>query len=171
MPKVKSDDSGVAAAASSSTKEDTADVDVDRLLYRCPIASPISSDRPKLTKKLYSLIHKAVTADKKRGIVKGIKDVTKVIRKNKAGTATAGGCIVVLGADVSPYDVVSHFPVLLEEKSIPFVWVPSRSDLGQATHCRRATSVVLLKSTADNKESFDKCVAALQELASSAASE
>ncbi len=142
------------------------EVDVDRLLYRCPIATPISSDKPKLTKKLYSLIYKAVSADKKRGIIKGIKDVTKVVRKNKAGN-----CLVVLGADVSPFDVVSHFPVLLEEKKIPFVWVPSRADLGQATHCRRATSVVLLKSTEENKATFEKCTEAIKELASTGVEE
>lgn len=142
------------------------EVDVDRLLYRCPIAEPISSNKPKLTKKLYSLIYKAVTADKKKGIIKGIKDVTKVIRKNKSGN-----CLVVLGADVSPFDVVSHFPVLLEEKKIPFVWVPSRADLGQATHCRRATSVVLLKATEENKSSFEKCTEAIQELSSTGVEE
>jgi H/ACA ribonucleoprotein complex subunit 2 len=162
MPKATKGEEGAAVAAAADNAAGAEEADVDRLLYRCPIASPISSDKPKLTKKLYSLIHKAVTADKKRGISKGIKEVTKVIRKNKAGAA--GSCLVVLGADVSPYDVVAHFPVLLEEKSIPYVWVPSRSDLGQATHCRRATSVVLLRSTAENKESFDKCVQAIQEL-------
>ena len=151
---------------SEPTTKEEVEVDVDRLLYRCPIAQPISSDKPKLTKKLYSLIYKAVTADKKRGIIKGIKDVTKVVRKGKAGSS-----IVVLGADVSPFDVVSHFPVLLEEKKIPFVWVPSRADLGQATHCRRATSVVLLKATSENQSSFDKCVAAIQELGAEGAVE
>ena len=153
---------GKAEARASQEPTETAEVDVDRLLYRCPIAKPISSDRPKLTKKLYSLIYKAVSADKKRGIIKGIKDVTKLVRKGKSGT-----CIVVLGADVSPYDVVSHFPVLLEEKNIPYIWVPSRADLGQATHCRRATSVVLLKSTPDNAASFEKCAAAIAELSGS----
>jgi H/ACA ribonucleoprotein complex subunit 2 len=153
-----------AAAEAAATAPAAEELDVDRLLYRCPIARPISSDRPKLTKKLYSLIHKAVEADKRRGITKGIKDVTKLVRKGKA----AGG-LIVLGADVSPFDVVSHFPVLLEQKGIPYVWVPSRADLGQATHCRRATSVVLLKPTPASKDSFDKCVEAVRELAGTAA--
>lgn len=143
-------------AAETAAQE--TEVDYDRLLYRCPIAQPISSDKPKLTKKLYSLIKAAVTADKKRGIVKGIKDVTKAVRKGK------GEGIVVLGADVSPYDVVSHFPVVLEEKKIPYVWVPSRQDLGAATNCKKATSVVLLKANASNQASFDKCVTAINEL-------
>jgi H/ACA ribonucleoprotein complex subunit 2 len=137
--------------------EETAPVDYDRELYRCPISTPFSSDKPKLTKKLYSLICKAVIADKKKGIVKGIKDVTKSIRKGNKG-------LVVIGADVSPFDVVSHLPVYLEEKKIPYIWVPSRHDLGAATQCKRATTVVLLKPNGELQSSMDKCVAAIEEL-------
>ena len=136
-------------------------VDYDRELYRCPISQPFSSDKPKLTKKLYSLIHKAVSADKKKGVVKGIKDVTKAIKKS-AGKKGAG--LVIIGADVSPFDVVSHLPVVLEEAKVPYVWVPSRKDLGAATDCKRATTVVLLKPTDETEASFEKCVAAVAEL-------
>lgn len=130
--------------------------DYDRELYRCPISWPISSDKPKMTKKVYSLIKKSVTANKK-GIVKGIKDVTKAVRKGQKG-------ILVLGADASPFDVVSHFPVMAEEAKIPYVWVPSRQDLGTATQCKRATSVVLLKPNEELKASYDKIVLAIEDL-------
>lgn len=134
------------------------EVDYDRELYRCPIAHPVSSDKPKMTKKIYSLIRKACGLNKKKSIVKGIKDVTKVVRKGTKG-------IVVFGADISPYDVVSHLPVLLEEKEIPYVWVPSRQDLGTATQCKRATSVVLVKpSNAELQDTYDKIVAGIEEL-------
>jgi H/ACA ribonucleoprotein complex subunit 2 len=131
--------------------------DFDRELYRCPISSPFSSDKPKLTKKLYSLIFKAVSANKKRGVVKGIKDVTKAVRKGAKG-------VVVIGADVSPFDVISHLPVLLEEKKLPYVFVPSRGDLGAATQCKRATTVVLLRPNDEIEASYEKCVAAINEL-------
>ena len=134
--------------------------DYDRLLYRCPIAQPITSDKPKMTKKVYSLIKKAVSINKKKGIVKGIKDVTKAIRKGQKG-------IVVIGADISPYDVISHLPVNLEENKIPYVWVPSRQDLGTSTQSKRATSVVLLKPNAEFQSSYDKIVAAIEELGAS----
>lgn len=134
--------------------------DYDRLLYRCPISQPITSDKPKMTKKVYSLIRKAVTNDKKKGVTKGIKDVTKAIRKGRVGKKG----LVVLGADVSPFDVVSHLPVMLEEAGIPYVWVPSRQDLGTATNCKRATTVVLLKSTSEIEGSFDKVVSAVAEM-------
>ena len=131
--------------------------DYDRLLYRCPISHPFSSDKPKMTKKIYSLIKKAVVHDKKKGIVKGIKDVTKAIRKGQKG-------IIILGADISPFDVISHMPVQMEEAKIPYVWVPSRQDLGTSTQCKRATSVVLLKPHAEYQGSYDKIEAAIEEL-------
>lgn len=131
--------------------------DYDRELYRCPISWPLTSDVPKMTKKVYSLIKKTVAANKKRGVIKGIKDVTKAMRKGQKG-------ILVLGADASPYDVVSHFPVMAEEAKIPFVWVPSRSDLGTATECKRATSVVLVKPNDELKANYDKIVMAIEEL-------
>ncbi|KAK7197086.1 nucleolar protein family a member-like protein [Novymonas esmeraldas] len=131
--------------------------DYDRELYRCPISWPITSDKPKMTKKVYSLIKKSVTANKKKGIVKGIKDVTKAIRKGQKG-------ILVLGADASPFDVVSHFPVMAEEAKIPYVWVPSRQDLGTSTQCKRATSVVLLKVNEELKSSYEKIALAIEDL-------
>lgn len=131
--------------------------DYDRILYRCPISWPLTSDKPKMTKKVYSLIKKTVTANKKRGIVKGIADVTKAIRKGQKG-------ILVLGADASPYDVVSHFPVMAEEAKIPFVWVPSRQDLGAATQCKRATSAVLVKANDALQAGYDKIVLAIEDL-------
>lgn len=131
--------------------------DYDRELYRCPISWPITSEKPKMTKKVYSLIKKSVDANKKRGIIKGIKDVTKAIRKGQKG-------ILVLGADASPFDVVSHFPVMAEEAKIPYVWVPSRRDLGTSTQCKRATSVVLLKPNEELKSSYEKIVMAIEDL-------
>lgn len=131
--------------------------DYDRVLYRCPISWPLTSDKPKMTKKVYSLIKKTVSADKRRGIVKGIKDVTKALRKGQKG-------ILILGADASPYDVVSHFPVMAEEAKVPYVWVPSRQDLGTSTQCKRATSVVLIKPNEELKPSYEKIVMAIDDL-------
>lgn len=130
--------------------------DYDRKLYRCPISWPLTSEKPKMTKKVYSLIKKTVSKDKK-SVVKGIKDVTKAIRKGQKG-------VLILGADASPYDVISHLPVMAEESKVPFVWVPSRQDLGTSTQCKRATSVVLIKPNEEFKASYDKIVMAIEDL-------
>ena len=33
---------------------------------------------------------------------------------------------VILAGDVSPIDVISHFPVLCEDNNLPYCYVPSR---------------------------------------------
>ena len=50
---------------------------------------------------------------------RGVKDVVKAIKKGSSG-------IVILAADVSPVDVISHIPVLCEDARIPYVYVRSR---------------------------------------------
>jgi len=50
---------------------------------------------------------------------RGVKDVVKAIKKGAKG-------VVVLAADVSPVDVISHIPVLCEDNQIPYIFVRSR---------------------------------------------
>jgi len=59
--------------------------------------------------------------------------------------------IVVLAADISPMDVISHIPVLCEDHNIPYVYVPSRAELGAAGSTKRPTSVVMLMPKAGKK--------------------
>ena len=40
---------------------------------------------------------------------------------------TATSCrLVVIAADISPLDVISHLPVFCEEKSVPYMFVASK---------------------------------------------
>ena len=41
-------------------------------------------------------------------------------------------------------DVISHIPVLCEDHNIPYVYVPSRAELGAAGQTKRPTSIVML---------------------------
>jgi len=53
--------------------------------------------------------------------------------------------LVIIAGDISPMDVIMHFPVLCEEHGVPYLYVRSRADLGVAACTKRATSVVMLK--------------------------
>ena len=55
---------------------------------------------------------------------------------------TKGICI--LAGDVSPVDVIAHLPILCEEQDVPYIYVPSKQDLGYAALTKRPTSVVLV---------------------------
>jgi len=109
------------------------------------IAKPLASK--KLTKKLYKTIKKA---SKEKSLRRGVKEVGKAIRKNESG-------FVVLAGDVSPIDVISHFPVLCEDNNLPYCYVPSRLDLGLASQTKRPTSVIMVKDNKNYKDYYQDC--------------
>lgn len=96
------------------------------------IASPLASE--KLVKKLYKVVKKAT---KSKQLKRGVKEVVKAIRKGTKG-------MVMLAGDVNPVDVITHIPVLCEENSIPYVYVPEKCVLGWASGSKRPTSCIMI---------------------------
>ena len=45
-------------------------------------------------------------------------------------------------------DVISHLPVLCEDHAVPYIFVPSRAELGAASSTKRPTSVVMVSKEA-----------------------
>ncbi len=58
-------------------------------------------------------------------IRKGTNETTKSIERAEAK-------FVVIATDVEPEEVVMHLPILCDEKEIPFIYVPSKTELGVA---------------------------------------
>lgn len=106
------------------------------------ISQPLASK--KSTKKAHKLVKKAAAAKRIR---RGVKEVVKGLRKGETGFA-------ILAGDIYPIDVVSHLPVLLEENNVPYVYVPSKFDLGAAASTKRPTSCVLVRAPEKGKD-FD----------------
>jgi H/ACA ribonucleoprotein complex subunit 2 len=75
-----------------------------------------------------------------------------------------------MASDVSPIDVISHIPVFCEEKEVPYIFIPSRSDLGFSCTTKRPTSVVMIlpdqKNDADYEKQFEECIKKLKEFES-----
>eukprot|EP00049_Salpingoeca_infusionum_P026086 m.23604 g.23604 ORF g.23604 m.23604 type:complete len:244 (-) comp8520_c0_seq1:1893-2624(-) len=118
----------------------------DMLIQRVSaISKPLASK--KLTKNAYKLVKKA---QKAKMLSRGVKEVGKAIRQGKTGVCFIAG-------DISPIDVISHMPVLCEEASIPYCYVPSKEDLGAAGQTKRPTSIVLVQK--GSLEGFDEVAA------------
>lgn len=49
-------------------------------------------------------------------------------------------------------DVISHIPVLCEDHNIPYIYVPSRAELGAAGSTKRPTSVIMVTPNASSKK-------------------
>ncbi|KAI0832448.1 50S ribosomal protein L30e-like protein [Trametes gibbosa] len=97
-----------------------------------PIAQPLA--QRKLLKKLHKTIKKA---SKQRQVKRGVKEVVKAIRKGEKG-------LLILAADITPIDIISHLPVMAEDANIPYVFVPSKEELGHASATKRPTSCVMV---------------------------
>ena len=105
--------------------------------YNSPIANPLANDS--LRTKILKLVRHL---NREKALKRGVKDVVKAIKKGSRG-------IVVLAADISPVDVISHIPVLCEDAHIPYVFVRSRLELGTADETKKPTSVVLMTATSN----------------------
>jgi H/ACA ribonucleoprotein complex subunit 2 len=91
---------------------------------------------------------------KNKCLKRGVKEVVKALRKSpaaNAGAAVSCNGLVVLAADISPMDVISHIPVLCEDHGIPYIFVSSRAELGAAGATKRPTSVVMVMPGAAKK--------------------
>ncbi|XP_034407004.1 H/ACA ribonucleoprotein complex subunit 2-like protein [Cyclopterus lumpus] len=111
-----------------------------------PIAQPLASR--KLSKKLYKCVKKA---SKVKNIRRGVKEVQKFINKGEKG-------IVVMAGDTLPIDVYCHLPVMCEDRSLPYAYIPSKGDLGSSAGSKRPTCVILIKPHEDYQDAYDECV-------------
>ena len=73
--------------------------------------------------------------------------------------------VCILAGDVSPVDVIAHLPVLCEEQDVPYIYVPSKQDLGYAALTKRPTSVVLVApkggAAFEHQDLLDKAISAV----------
>ncbi len=92
--------------------------DAKPLYLLSPISTPLANE--KLTGRALKLVRKAA---KSKLIRRGVKEVVKALRKKEKG-------VMIIAGNVTPIDVISHIPVLCEEQSIPYVYVPAKEDLG-----------------------------------------
>ena len=108
----------------------------------------------RLTGKLYKCIKKAI---KQKQIQHGVKEVQKFIDKGKKG-------IMVLAGDTLPVEVYCHLPVMCEDRNLPYIYIPSKTNLGAAAGSKRPTCVIMVKSHKDYQEAYDECLEEVQAL-------
>ena len=103
-------------------------------------------------KDLSNKVLEAVTLAKTTGKVKkGVNETTKTIERGLAK-------LVVIAADVQPEEIVMHLPVLCEEKQVPYVYVPSKEELGKAAGIQVPASSIAIAETGDAKKLVEEIV-------------
>jgi len=106
-------------------------------------------------KELSDKIINAVSVAKDTGkIRKGANETTKSIESGKAK-------VVVIASDVNPEEIVMHLPILCEEKGIPFVYVPTKLDLGRAVGLNVGCAAVAIEELGGAKGEIEDVVVKL----------
>ncbi len=115
----------------------------------------VTFETPKdLAEKVYNAIEAVVRSG---SIRKGTNEVTKAIER---GTAR----LVVIAADITPEEIVMHLPILCKEKAVPFVFVPTKQELGAACGISVSTATVAVDDIGKAGKQIEDIVASLKGL-------
>lgn len=115
----------------------------------------VKFETPKeLSDKAYNLAEAARDSGK---VKKGTNEVTKAVERGDAS-------IVIMATDVDPPEILAHMPALCDERKVPFVYVPSRVELGNAIGIEKPTASVAIVDLGKGKALRDEIAAAVKEL-------
>jgi len=109
--------------------------------------------KDKLKKVLSSI---AETKDCK--IRKGMNEVTKSIERGIAK-------LVVMAEDVSPPEILFHVPLLCEEKKVPYAYLSTRKELGNAVRINvPSSSIAIEKPGSGNDGEFNDVIKQIEQI-------
>lgn len=72
--------------------------------------------------------------------------------------------LVVFAGDVTPIEVMCHLPGVCEDKMIPYVYVPFRSDISNAVGIKRPALMVMIKHNQEYDEAYKECESEMKAL-------
>ncbi|HDH45328.1 MAG TPA: 50S ribosomal protein L7ae [Thermococcus sp.] len=91
-------------------------------------------------------------------IRKGTNETTKAVERGQAK-------LVIIAEDVDPEEVVAHLPPLCEEKEIPYIYVPSKKELGAAAGIEVPAASVAIIEPGKARELVEEIAMKVRELA------
>ena len=90
-------------------------------------------------------------------IRKGTNETTKAVERGQAR-------LVVIAEDVDPEEIVAHLPPLCEEKEIPYIYVPSKKELGAAAGLEVPAASVAIVEAGKARELVEDTATKVKEL-------
>ena len=90
-------------------------------------------------------------------VKKGTNETTKAIEKSLAK-------LVVIAKDVNPPEIVMHLPILCDEKKCPYVYVPSKNELGRAVGINVAAASACIVEPGEAKDLLNEIVSKIKTL-------
>ena len=109
--------------------------------------------------KTYQLLQVAKDTGKLR---KGTNETTKAIERGIAK-------LVVIAEDVEPPQVVANLPILCDERKIPYLYVPSKLELGKSAGLDVGSAAISVVEPGDGAQSLKELTKAFDSLRKSGA--
>ncbi len=107
-----------------------------------------------LADKAYEAVESARDTGKLR---KGTNEATKAIERKQT-------VLVVIAEDVEPAEIVAHLPALCDEKGIPYIFVPSKRELGAAAGIDVGAAAIAIADAGKATSTVKDIVERLKEL-------
>ena len=107
-----------------------------------------------LADKAYEAVEVARDTGKLR---KGTNEATKAIERKHA-------VLVVIAEDVEPAEIVAHLPPLCDEKGVPYVYVPSKRELGAAAGIDVPSSAIAIAEAGEASSTVKDIIERIKEL-------
>jgi large subunit ribosomal protein L7Ae len=107
-----------------------------------------------LVDRAYEAVEKARDTGKLR---KGTNESTKAIERKQA-------VLVVIAEDIEPAEIVAHLPPLCDEKGVPYIYVPSKRELGAAAGIDVGCSAVAIADAGEAADTVREIVERVKEL-------
>ncbi len=114
-----------------------------------------------LAEKVLQVVEKARATGKIR---KGTNETTKAVERGQAK-------LVIIAEDVDPPEIVMHLPLLCEEKGIPYVYVPSKKELGAACGLEVSAASAAIIEPGEAKKELEEIIKRINELKKAAGGE
>lgn len=114
--------------------------------------------RFEVPKELADRAYEALEVSRGTGkIGKGTNEVTKFVERGQAN-------LVLIATDVEPEEVVAHLPMLCEEKKIPYIYVPSKLELGKACGLEVPAAAASIITPGKSKEAIEDIIIEIKAL-------
>ena len=109
-------------------------------------------------KDLVNAIYEAVRLAKQSGLVrKGTNETTKAIERGISK-------LVIIAEDVEPPEVVAHLPILCDERTSKYVFVPSKKDLGNALGIEVGSAAATIIDAGESQQILEQITSTVDNL-------
>ncbi|MDA4130695.1 MAG: 50S ribosomal protein L7Ae [Thaumarchaeota archaeon] len=109
-------------------------------------------------KEISDAAYEALRQAKQTGkIRKGTNETTKAIERGVAK-------LVIIAEDVEPPEVVAHLPIICDERSVPYVFVPTRASMGPALGIDVGAASACIVESGDAQPLIDQVVSEISKI-------